>query len=75
MLVFGQTEYCIAWPTPSRYGTQLKYGASNGLLWVLTHNPCMIMSSYMRLVKINEVENLRVFHALDFCRCALDLTS
>ena len=21
---FGHTEYCIAWPSPSRYGTQLK---------------------------------------------------
>ncbi len=30
--VFGHTEYCIAWPSPNRYGTQLKYGASSGLL-------------------------------------------
>ena len=63
--VFGQTEYCIAWPSPSRYGTQLKYGASNGLLWVLMHRALHDEVEQVRSVQVDEVEDRRVLQALD----------
>src|SRR5258707_14540477 len=74
LFVFGQTEYCIAWPSPSRYGTQLKYGASNGLLWVFTHNPCMIMSAMWGRSKLTKCK-ICAFLTLHFCRCAFDFMS
>ena len=72
--VFGQTEYCIAWPSPSRYGTQLKYGASNGLLWVLMKSALHDAVEDVRSAQVDEVVDRRVLQALDLqLRVGLDV--
>jgi len=40
----GRNMYCIAWPSPNKYATQLKYSPSRGLVCVFVHSNCMMVS-------------------------------
>ena len=68
--VVERNEYCIACPSPSRYGTQLKYSPSSGLVCVFVHSSCMMASRMCGSPEVEEVEERRV-PELQCWSCAL----